>query len=250
MTAARVSRGGQARAEAGGGAGARAAAPYALSWAALVGYAAVGAPTSPAGFDEALVMDIVAQNGPPAFTGLFNAMGIWPAVYASLLIPSARIIASNDSKLPAPPAWPFVTASFAFGAFALLPYLAWTSFRDAADGAVAEEADWGGKTGGFLGNVLESKIQAGVLAAGAVWCAYTAWAGGADGFSQFQEEFATSKLVHVTTCDFATLSACAPFWAFADARRRGLDGPLPAISALPVLGPCLYLLFRPRVATE
>jgi hypothetical protein len=50
-------------------------------------------------------------------------MGIWPAIYASLLIPAGR----SANKLPA---WPFVMLSFAFGVFALLPYFTfWRPLR-------------------------------------------------------------------------------------------------------------------------
>jgi len=79
------------------------------------------------------------------FTALFNIMGVYPAVYAALLVPAAR----SGNKVPAIivlssachiavaenlnsqrchavqiPAWPFITASFATGIFALLPYFA------------------------------------------------------------------------------------------------------------------------------
>lgn len=40
-----------------------------------------------------------------------------PAIYAALLIPGAR----SENKIPA---WPFVSASFFLGAFALVPYMA------------------------------------------------------------------------------------------------------------------------------
>ncbi|MFG6096152.1 hypothetical protein SPB21_12910 [Leptothoe sp. ISB3NOV94-8A] len=47
---------------------------------------------------------------------LFNLMGLWPIIYASLVLTDGR-----DQTLPA---WPFVVSSFGFGALALMPYLA------------------------------------------------------------------------------------------------------------------------------
>lgn len=230
-------------------AGLRAAAPFAVPWASLVAYAAFVAPTSPAGFDENLVQQIIAQQGPPTFSGLFNVMGVWPAVYASLLIPSARIVQTDDKRF-APPATPFVAASVAFGAFALLPYLAITKFREAADGAVADEAAWEGRTGGFVAKILESKIQAALLVGAVAACAYQASSGGLAGVEEFKAMFATSKLVNVTSCDCATLSLCAPFWAASDARRRGVDANWPfLLSLLPIMGPAVYLLLRPQLET-
>ena len=78
-------------------AGLRAAAPFAVPWASLVAYAALVAPTSPAGFDENLVQQIIAQQGPPTFSGLFNVMGVWPAVYASLLVSLAPTIHTQQT---------------------------------------------------------------------------------------------------------------------------------------------------------
>jgi len=49
------------------------------------------------------------------FTGVFNALGVLPAVYASLLLPG-----SKDQKVPA---LPFVLGSFVGGFFLLGPYL-------------------------------------------------------------------------------------------------------------------------------
>ena len=47
---------------------------------------------------------------------LFNLMGLWPVVYASLAL--------SDGRDQAVSAWPFVVGSFGLGAFALMPYLA------------------------------------------------------------------------------------------------------------------------------
>lgn len=53
----------------------------------------------------------------PIFYSLFNLMGVYPAIYAALLVPGGR--SANGV-----PAYPFVIGSFFLGAFALLPYMA------------------------------------------------------------------------------------------------------------------------------
>ena len=55
--------------------------------------------------------DILAAGG--TFFYLFNAMGIIPALYLSLLLP-------NESSYKGVKAWPFVALSFGLGAFALV----------------------------------------------------------------------------------------------------------------------------------
>lgn len=53
--------------------------------------------------------------------------------------------------------------------------------------------------------------------------------------------------MHVTTCDFITLTLCAPLWVLNDASVRRFDSPLVLPLALtPVLGPVVYLNLRPR----
>lgn len=75
-----------------------------------------------------------------------------------------------------------------------------------------------------------------------------ATAGGA-AWSGFVQLFDESKLAHVTTLDFCTLTALAPFWMYNDAQARKWDKTdqlLPILSVLPVLGPAIYLCLRPR----
>lgn len=71
---------------------------------------------------------------------------------------------------------------------------------------------------------------------------------------EFATLFSTSKLVHVSTIDFAILSAFAFEPIREDMSRRGWWDPraeennvlrLLAFSAVPLLGPATYLLVRP-----
>ena len=55
--------------------------------------------------------------------------------------------------------------------------------------------------------------------------------------------------MHATTLDFMTLTALAPFWMANDAEARRWqqrEQLLPLLSLLPVVGPALYLLLRPK----
>lgn len=53
----------------------------------------------------------------------------------------------------------------------------------------------------------------------------------------------------VTTLDFLTLTALAPFWMSNDAKLRGWEERekiIPILSLMPVLGPAIYLVLRPK----
>ena len=59
--------------------------------------------------------------------------------------------------------------------------------------------------------------------------------------------------MHVTTLDFLTLTSLAPFWMANDASVRAWpsrDRWVPLLSAVPVLGPALYLTVRPRAGDK
>ncbi len=66
-----------------------------------------------------LIKNLIAGNWQginPIVVSLFNLLGIVPMIYACLLFIDGR-----QQKIPASP---FITFSFAVGAFSLLPYLA------------------------------------------------------------------------------------------------------------------------------
>lgn len=191
-------------------------------WGALLGYALVVAPS--AADDTQLLETLLspdALESQRVFASLFNLMGVYPAIYAALLLPRAP-----KGK---PKAWPFVVASFAFGAFALLPYFAFTLDAD---------TETQGDTG-----VLESKLFAASLVAASAGLVGFAATAGPDAWGSYTELFRTSTLANVTTVDFVTLSAWAPFWCMRDAEARGAPKPS-ALTAIPAVGPAVYLLKR------
>lgn len=255
-------------------------------WAAFVLYALKFSPNQTPARDlyflqklipgSGAVDDGVAVNG--VFYALFNAMGVMPALYASVLIPAGR----SRGKLPA---WPFVAGSFAFGFFALGPYLAlWTPApaaattdeekggpRDAAAPPPPEALQRNGALGGVFLRALESPITAAVLFVAAAAQVFIAATAGKESWVEFFRLFDESRFVHVTSLDFLTLSALLPFWAANDAAARKFDvggggsgggsgggdggnggrgggnGTLAAAMAcFPLIGPALYLVLRPK----
>ncbi|KAH8063891.1 queuosine biosynthesis protein [Aureococcus anophagefferens] len=188
-------------------------------WLGLIGYIAIGAPgksEAAQALDSELLAKLVANpfdpSCPALFTVLFNWMGVWPAVYAALLLPGA------DDQKPVP-AVPFLAASVAFGMFAISPYLALREYRGATNRA---PASLGGKW-------FESKLNAAVLGAGAVGLA--AWGATAGDFganvAEFKQLFDTQLFVHATTCDFCCLSLLAV----------GLGGATPSAAGATALRP-------------
>jgi hypothetical protein len=95
---------------------------YGILWSGLVYYAFN---LSPGGSGEAQIVDsgIISKvlstpfdgSISPLFIGVFNALGILPATYASLLL-----CGSKNQKIPA---LPFVISSFFLGFFGIGPYL-------------------------------------------------------------------------------------------------------------------------------
>ena len=223
---------------------------FGASWTALVAYAALLAPNQTPLRDSYFlekVLGLGIDNVPlnDVFFSLFMVMGVWPAVYASLLIPSAK---SGNGV----PAWPFVTASFAAGAFALLPFFAlWTPPAEPAAPPSPRELEEGGLRT-VIPRVLESRLLAGFLLAVATGLGAKALLSGGPGWYEFGRLFRESRLVHVTSVDFMTLSLCAPLWVLNDARARSWDPPaLLPLALTPLFGPLLYLNLRSwRAADE
>ena len=91
---------------------------FALIWLGFSVYAfTMAPPAQPDTFD--LIVNLSTGNWEginPLIVSLFNLMGVWPTIYACLVL----IDGAGQKVL----AWPFVVASFGVGAFAILPYMA------------------------------------------------------------------------------------------------------------------------------
>lgn len=170
----------------------------------------------------------------PIVIALFNAMGIWPMVYAAL----ALVDGAGQQRR----AWPFVLVSFAVGAFALLPYLALRQPNPSFSGPSLSGLK------GLLLRLLESRWLGAVLAAGAIALAAFALLKG--DWSDFWRQWQTGRFIHVMSLDFCALWLLFPVLLKDDMARRGLtqNWITVAVLALPLVGACLYLTLRPPLA--
>lgn len=218
-------------------------------WGALMYYVLVLAPNQTPFRDSYFVEKLLflgVDDGVKinaVFTQLWNMMGLWPAIYSALLVPSGR----SGNKVPA---WPFITASFALGMYAMLPYFAlWTAPEDEVVGPVPPPQESMQGWGKFGQQAAESPITAALLLIGAVSCLFQAATVSGASWADYERLFQESRLVHATSIDFLLFTGFIPFWMYNDASRRDWgprDIAVPLLSLLPVAGPALYLCLRPR----
>ena len=199
-----------------------------LLWVGLIAYAFVLAPPDqPDTFELIKNLSTGQWDGiNPLVVSLFNIMGVWPMIYSCLLFIDGR-----GQKIPA---WPFGSASFGVGAFALLPYLA---LRDA-------NTEFPGKKNAFL-NLLDSRLTGVVLTIGTL--VLVAYGLGNGDWGDFVKQWQTSRFIHVMGLDFCLLCLLFPALLGDDMARRGLKNPqLFWLTALiPLFGPVIYLCVRP-----
>lgn len=185
-------------------------------WLALIGYAVFLAP----GGDVDPVMSKIFSGQlaeiDPLVLAVFNSLGIFPAVFLTLLL-------LNDRQRW--PAWPAAVASFGIGAFALLPYFAF--------GAKPSQKEL--RTPKWLVRFLSSRIWLGALMA--------LWLGNLltllQGFSlaAYREDFFASSLVSVMTVDWFVLWGLSVYTVY----RFYPDATNKALAWVPILGPVLVL---------
>ncbi|MEX0267651.1 DUF2834 domain-containing protein [Leptolyngbyaceae cyanobacterium UHCC 1019] len=164
----------------------------------------------------------------PLIVALFNIMGVLPVMYACLLYADGR-----GQRLPA---WAFSTASFAVGAFALLPYLALRQPNPSFEGK---------KT--WLIKLLDSRILGvGVAIAAISLVTYGISQGD---WQDFVAQWQTSRFIHVMSLDFCLLCLLFPALLGDDMARRGLTDSriFWAIAVIPLLGAVIYLVLRPQL---
>ena len=212
---------------------------YATLWVGLLVYAfgfSPGGSAAASAIDTELIMKMISTpfDGTinPIFVSLFNFLGVLPAVYASLLLPG-----SKDQKIPA---LPFVMGSFALGFFGVGPYLCLRKLKTSVS---SSERGRGSILFEFKGTSI-------ALLGFSMFLAYYALSGVvSDGscLGDFIDLFKTQRLVHVSTIDFTILSLAMWDPLQEDMKRRGWQethSKAAIVSALPVIGPVSYLLFR------
>ncbi|MEL6248431.1 MAG: DUF2834 domain-containing protein [Cyanobacteria bacterium J06627_15] len=204
-----------------------------LLWLGFALYAFGGAP--PAQSDTlALIQQLSTgqwQGLNPLVVALFNLMGVWPVIYACWAL--------IDGRQQSFPAWPFVAASFAIGAFALLPYLV---LRQPASTFT------GPKTG--LLNFVDSRWVG--LGCAIATFSLLIYGLGNGSWSDFIQQWQTSRFIHVMSLDFCLLCGLVPSLLGDDMARRQLQSPIVfwGVTLLPLVGPALYLALRPPLAVE
>ena len=200
---------------------------FGLLWIGLCFYAFLMAPPNQPGTFE-LIKNLCIGNWQginPLIITLFYLMGIWPLIYACLIF--------ADGQGQRIWAWPFALVSFGVGAFALLPYFALRQ----------PNPHTGNKN--FFVKLLDSRwtglvltLATGVLLAGGLL--YGNW-------SDFVQQWQTSRFIHVMTIDFYLLCLLFPALLGDDMARRGLENRqiFWAVALVPLLGSLAYLCFRP-----
>lgn len=202
----------------------------ALVWVGFIAYAVVLAPP-----DQpetiALIQRLASGDWAeinPAIVALFNLMGLWPLVYAALLL--------VDGAGQRVWAWPFALGSFALGAFALLPYLVLRSPNPLAP-----------STPSLVLRGLESRGLGVLVLVGAI--ALMGYGLAAGDWPDFVAQWQTSRFIHVMSLDFCALWLLVPTLLGDDMARRGLKlgSPLTWLMVIPLIGAALYLTLRPTL---
>jgi hypothetical protein len=209
---------------------------FGVIWLGFVTYAFLLAPPTQPGTFELIKNLCIGQwqDINPLVIALFYLMGIWPIIYSALMFIDGR-----GQKIPA---WPFATASFAVGIFALLPYL---TLREPNKLFV-------GKKNAFI-KLLDSRVLGIILTIATIIIVIFGLQGG--DWGNFVQQWQTSRFIHVMSIDFCLL--CLLFTALLgdDMARRGWKNPqfFWLIALLPLFGPLIYLCVRPplpEVGTE
>ncbi len=201
---------------------------FGLLWLGFVVYAFfLAPPEQPGTFELIKNLSIGQWQGVnPLVVALFNLMGIWPLIYSAVVFIDGR-----GQKIPA---WLFATASFAVGAFALLPYLA---LREPNNQFLGQK--------NALLKLLDSRITGFVLTvATVILVAYGLRAGD---WGSFVQEWQTNRFINVMSLDFCLLCLLFPTLLGDDMARRGWKNPqfFWLITLIPLFGPLVYLSVRP-----
>eukprot|EP00878_Enallax_costatus_P003693 GHUV01003909.1.p1 GENE.GHUV01003909.1~~GHUV01003909.1.p1 ORF type:complete len:178 (+),score=44.79 GHUV01003909.1:154-687(+) len=167
-------------------------------------------------------------------------MGLYPLIYAAILIPGAR-----TNKLHA---WPFVCASVFLGAYALIPYMALWAPKSPPEQLPPPESELQGWNKFYMRAAETPWLPLGLLAGSAYW-GYTAVTAGLEQWLGYVQLFDESRLVHATSLDFMLCTLLMYFWMSNDAQGRNWDkreALVPLLCLLPLVGPSTYLLLRPK----
>ncbi len=199
-----------------------------LVWIGFVSYAfTLAPPQQPDTFDLIANLStgkIAGVN--PLIVALFNIMGVLPMAYSCITFLDGR-----SQKIPA---WLFTLASFGTGAFALLPYLIFRQPSPTFQG----QKNW-------LLKILDSRITGSAIALSGIGLFLYGVTNG--DWSNFVQQWQTSRFIHVMSLDFCLLCALFPILLQDDMKRRGLTDSqvFKILSFVPFFGALIYLALRP-----
>jgi hypothetical protein len=207
-------------------------------WSIFVGYAFFLAPPDSADSMQ-LIIDLSTGKWSginPLIVALFNLMGILPMVYACLML--------IDGKTQHLSAGLFSLASFAVGAFAILPYLALRVPSSTAKDVrpPATNIDRRG-----IIKLVDSRWLAVVLTIGTVGLLIYGITQG--NWADFVQQWHTSRFIHVMSLDFCLLILLLPVLIPDDIERRSFTNPqlVKLLSLVPLFGGLIYLCIRPNL---
>jgi len=162
----------------------------------------------------------------PLVFSVFNLMGVWPMIYSLVLI--------FEAEKQTVPVWLFIFLSFFLGGFILLIYYSYripqTCYPDKFTRAM---------------KIAEKKRNSVVL--GITGLALVLYGIIYGDYSDYFYLFNVNSLVHVMSIDFLLVTFLFPVILRDDMQRRDFYKPtLYALFSVPLLGPILYLLVRPK----
>ncbi len=204
---------------------------FGLLWLGFVGYAFFLAPPDRAD-NLQIIIDLSTGKWAginPLVVSLFNLMGILPMVYAALML--------IDGKTQQLSAGLFSAASFAVGAFAILPYLA---LREPNSKPIGER-------NGII-RLVDSRWLGLTLSIGTlILLGYGITQGD---WADFIQQWRNSRFIHVTSLDFCLLILLLPVLIMDDIHRRSFTNPqlVKLLSLIPLFGGLIYLCIRPSLA--
>jgi len=204
-----------------------------LLWLGFITYAfAIAPPDRPDTLELIINLSTGKWQGiNPLIVSLFNLMGVFPFIYSCLLFIDGR-----GQKIPA---WIFATLSMGVGAFALLPYLALRQ----------PNPTFPGQKNAFI-RLLDARLTGVVLSIVAI--ALVAYGLGQGDWTDFVQQWQTSRFIHVMSLDFCLLCGLFPALLGDDMARRGMNNSaifwLTAL--IPLLGALIYLCVRPPLRED
>lgn len=198
-----------------------------LLWIALISYSFLLAPADGTNTLQLIINLLTGQfaNINPLVVSLFYLMGIWPCIFAAVML-------FEDSPKVKPDL--FCAASFAVGSFALLPYLA---LRQPEPLSLPPSPP--------LRKLLDSRGLAIILSIGTVILLIYGLTKG--DWGAFGQQWRSERFLHVMGIDFVMLWPLFGVFAKDDAKRRDAPANLIGVCGIPLLGALAYLLLRPQL---